>query len=85
MTNREREFAALGMEYAEGIESAKAVHLPSGRMVNRVARGWESQPWNDNYWRTFCDLLDAIRFATRPESGGAATPSAFAAEKALPL
>lgn len=68
MTNRERQFAELGFEYAEGIESAKVVRVPStGREIRRTDDGrWECQPWNDNYWRAFDDLLDAARFATPP-------------------
>jgi len=86
MTDREREFASLGFEYAEGIEQpqVKMVIVPTtGREIRRVKGGWESQPWNDNYWRTFADLLDAVRFATRPEKGGPESPSKFADEKAL--
>lgn len=70
MTNRERDFAALGFEYAEGIDQAKVVIVPStGREIRKTARGtWEAQPWNDNYWKEFDDLLKAARFATRPTS-----------------
>lgn len=70
MTNRERELAALGFEYAEGIERAKKVEIPStGREVRKVAEGkWEAQPWNDNYWNEFDDIIDAIRFATPPQN-----------------
>lgn len=69
MTNREREFAALGFEYAEGIESAAWVEVPStGRRVTKKANGkWECQPWNDNYYREFDDLFDALKFATPPK------------------
>jgi len=68
MTDREREFAALGFEYAEGIEQANRVIIPStGREIRRTKTGkWEAQPWNDNYWKSFADVLDAIRFATPP-------------------
>jgi hypothetical protein len=68
MTNRERDFANLGFEYAEGIDLAKVIIVPStGREIRKTERGtWESQPWNDNYWTEFTDLLDAVRFATRP-------------------
>lgn len=68
MTNREREFAALGFEYAEGIDLATVVIVPStGREIRRTERGtWECQPWNDSYWSEFDDLLDAAKFATRP-------------------
>lgn len=68
MTDREREFAALGWEFAEGIDQASVVIVPStGREIRKTSRGtWEAQPWDDNYWREFCDLLDAARFATRP-------------------
>ena len=68
MTNRERELATLGFEYAEGIESAKVVIVPStGREIRKTARGtWECQPWNDNYWSEFTDFIEAARFASRP-------------------
>jgi len=82
MTDRERRFAALGWEYSEGIESSERIIVPTtGREIRRGKDGWEAQPWNDNYWRTFADLLDAARFATRPEHGGAAIPSQFADDK----
>ena len=70
MTNRERELAALGFEYAEGIElAAVIVHPATGREIRKTARGtWETQPWNDNYWKEFEDLLAAIRFATPPDT-----------------
>ena len=68
MTNRERELAALGFEYAEGIERCAVVTIPTtGREVRKTCRGtWESQAWNDNYWREFEDIIEAIRFATPP-------------------
>jgi len=70
MTDRERQFAALGFEYAEGIDRAERVTVPStGREVRKRKDGkWEAQPWNDNYWQSFGDLLDALRFATRPKA-----------------
>lgn len=70
MTNRERAFATLGFEYAEGIDRADMVIVPTtGREIRKTDRGtWECQPWNDNYWREFDDLLDAARFASRPRS-----------------
>ena len=72
MTERERQFALLGFEYAEGIDAASVVIVPAtGREIRRTANGWEAQPWNDNYWRTFDDLLDAARFATPPTSSDA--------------
>lgn len=84
MTDRERQFAELGFEYAEGIDLARVVIAPhSNREIRRVSRGWECQPWNDNYWRTFADLLDAVRFATPPDHGGVAVPSIFAEERAI--
>lgn len=69
MTERERELASLGIEYAEGIEYASAVTIPStGREARRTERGtWESQPWNDNYWLEFDDIVDAIRHGTPPK------------------
>lgn len=84
MTNRERDFAALGMHYAEGIDQAEVVIVPStGREIRRCDHGWECQPWNDNYWCIFTDLLDAVRFATRPENGGCERPSVFADERSV--
>jgi hypothetical protein len=69
MTNRERELAALGFEYAEGIDLARVIiHPLTGREIRKTVRGtYETQPHNDNYWREFADLLDAIRFATPPK------------------
>jgi hypothetical protein len=69
MTDRERQFAAIGFEYAEGIDLASVVIVPTtGREIRKNASGkWEAQPWNDNYWSEFDDLLDAARFATRPQ------------------
>jgi hypothetical protein len=63
MTNREREYAALGIEYAEGIEEARVVVIPqTGREVRKVDDDtWEVQPYEDNYWLQFDNLLDAIR------------------------
>ena len=64
MTNREREYASLGIEYAEGIELARVIRLPSGREVRQVSPGcWEAQPPNDNYWKQFDDCLAVCRFA----------------------
>lgn len=66
MTNRERQFAALGWEYCEGIDHASVVIVPStGREIRKLPNGkWECQPHNDNYWKQFDDLLDAAKFAT---------------------
>ena len=68
MTNRERQFASLGFEYAEGIEQADRIIVPpTGREIRKTEQGtWECQPWNDNYWKEFDDLIEAIKFATRP-------------------
>ena len=68
MTNRERQFTDLGFHYAEGIDNASVVTVPStGREVRKNKRGkWEAQPHNDNYWKEFDDLLDALKFASRP-------------------
>lgn len=70
MTDREREFASLGLEYAEGIDRARRVTIPStGREARKTDRGtWEVQPWNDNYWLEFDDLLDAVKAATPPKT-----------------
>jgi len=69
MTERERDLASLGIEYAEGIEYASAVVIPAtGREARKTPRGtWESQPWNDNYWKEFDDVVDAIRHGTPPK------------------
>ena len=65
MTDRERKLASLGFEYAEGIERANVVVIPStGREVRKVNGKWEAQPPDDNYWRRFGDVVAAIRFAT---------------------
>ena len=62
MTNREREFASLGVDYAEGIESCEVIVLTTGREVRRCQDGgWEVQPRNDNYWLKFKDALEAVR------------------------
>lgn len=66
MTNRERQFAALGFSHAACIDECERIELPMGRYIQRVDDGWAAQPWDDNYWRTFDDLLDAVRFATHP-------------------
>lgn len=85
MTNRERQFANLGFEYAEGIDHASVVTVPAtGREIRKNSRGhWEAQPWNDNYYREFSDLLDAATFATPPDHGGAKVPSKFADARAI--
>lgn len=62
MTDRERQYADLGYEYAEGIERANVVNLPSGREVRKVGERWEVQPHNDNYWVAFDDLIEAVKF-----------------------
>lgn len=62
MTDRERQFYKLGMEYAANIELAQVVNLPNGREVRKVDDMWEVQPPTDNYWEKFDDLLDAVRF-----------------------
>lgn len=62
MTDREREFMNLGLEYAEGIDRCDVVTLPTGREVLKTKGGkWEVQPLGDNYWLVFEDLLDAVR------------------------
>ena len=66
MTERERQYASLGLHYAEGIERCLVVHLPNGREIRRRAGAWEVQPWHDNFWRRFGSLLAAVRYATRP-------------------
>ena len=73
MTNREHEFLECGIEYAEGLERAKKITLPSGREIHRQtdvgtgATSWTVQPWNEFYWEFFNDLLDAVKCGTRPE------------------
>lgn len=62
MTDKERIYASLGYEYAEGIENCSKVELPSGRYIYKTDNGsWEVQPPNDNYWLLFDDLVDAIK------------------------
>ena len=40
----------------------------TGREIRRTkSGGWEAQPWNDNYWTEFDDLLEAAIFATRKQ------------------
>ena len=70
MTNREREFAALGFKYSEGIEGASTIiHPITGREIRKTAGGrYEAQPYNDNYWLAFDDLLDAIKCASPPKT-----------------
>ena len=66
MTNRERELSVLGYEYAEGIERAKTITLLSGREVRKIGDSkWEVQPWNDNYWKEFDDVVEAIKCGTK--------------------
>ena len=69
MTDRERQFADAGFDFCEGIELASKVIVPStGREIRKTSDGqWEAQPWNDNYWQKFDDVLDALKFATRPK------------------
>ncbi len=69
MTDREREFAALGFEYSEGIETARVIiHPLTGREIRKRGDGrYESQPWNDTYWLEFDDIMGAIKCATPPE------------------
>jgi len=116
MTDRERQFATLGFEYAEGIDLTSVIIVPStGREIRKkqvvmrttrtgeqsivssstddleevlhhylsgpdgpavgsrfadyaIVDVWECQPWNDNYWKEFTDLLDAVKFATPPQN-----------------
>jgi hypothetical protein len=64
MTDRERQFANIGLHYAEGIDRANVIILPSGRKIRRTKKGkWRCQPPKDNYWREFDDLLEAATFA----------------------
>lgn len=71
MTDRERQYADLGYEYAEGIEQASKVQvLDTGRFIYKLKNGWECQPFNDNYWKTFPDLIEAIKFASYPKPVG---------------
>ncbi len=69
MTDKEREYASLGFHHAEGIERAERITVPTtGRYIVKKGDGWECQPHNDNYWKTFDNLPDAIRFATPPRA-----------------
>lgn len=65
MTNKEREFASIGWNYCEGIEEAKVIVVPeTGRQIIKNNKGlWECQPHNDNYWKSFENLIDAAKFA----------------------
>ncbi len=69
MTDREQSLAALGLRGVEGIEQCTFIALPwSGREIRKTKDGrWEVQPWNDNYWLTFDDLLDAVKASKRRE------------------
>jgi hypothetical protein len=61
MADREREYADLGVEYAEGIEEARVVEVPStGRIICRRGRTWWVQPRGDNYWVGAANLFDAL-------------------------
>ena len=67
MTDRERQFAELGIEYSEWIELSEVIVLESGREVRKTKKNtWEVQPWNDNYWLEFEDIIDAIKAGIRP-------------------
>lgn len=68
MTERHRKFALLGFHYDDGrIEQESVVVVPTtGRLIVKTRDGYESQPWNDNYWCSFSDLLDAATAATSP-------------------
>ncbi len=57
MTNREREYDSL--EHTVEVSA-------TGRNIYKKPDGWECQPHNDNYWRLFATLPEAIRFATPP-------------------
>jgi hypothetical protein len=59
----ERQLCSLGIEYAEGIEFAKVIRLPNGREIHKTKTGYETQPYNDNYWKSFNNLIDAVKFA----------------------
>ncbi len=62
MTDRERQFLDLGIDYGEGIDLFDSIVLPNGREVRRTPGGrWEVQPKNDNYWVSFDDLLEAVK------------------------
>lgn len=64
MTNKESIYAKLGFEYAEGIEQVSKISLPwNGRYIYKTDEGWQAQPHNDNYWREFVKLEDAIKFS----------------------
>jgi hypothetical protein len=70
MTDRERQFADLGLHYTGGIDDVSAVTIPAtGRQVRKNERGkWEAQPAGSNAWMEFDDLLDAVRAATPPRN-----------------
>jgi len=55
----------LDSEYSKGVEDQDIFWIPStNREVIKTDDGWKSQPWNDNYWREFSSLDDAVKFAT---------------------
>lgn len=87
MTNRERELASLGFEHAEGIEYAEVIIIPgTGREIRKGINEhgnvmWEVQPWNDNYWLHFDDLLEAIKCGTRPAGRPQRNPPAVEVRK----
>lgn len=67
MTNNEIVLMRLGAATVNTEECTK-IELGSGRYIYKVEKGWEAQPWNDNYWKTFKNIEDAIMFAMRPKS-----------------
>jgi hypothetical protein len=68
MTERERKFADAGFDFCEGIDRATKVIVPhTGREILKVRSHWETQPYNDNYWKQCDNVLDALIFATPPQ------------------
>lgn len=75
MTDRDRQYAEMGVEYAEGLDRWAESAAPgatfevptTGRTITKLASGeWECQPHNDNYYKSFPTLFEAIKFASRP-------------------
>lgn len=76
MTERERAWASIGYEYAEGIDRMGCIVRPDGREIRRNADGgWETQPAADNYWCAFADAMTAAWWARRSCEGGPVCPS----------
>jgi len=67
MTDREREFLRLGLNYAEGIERAERVYLPDGRHVDRWGERWYYVDPNRKR-RSSKDLLRLVKLLVQEQS-----------------